>query len=497
CLWSEYEVVIPSLLNYVFTKTGVHSFFIDKGSEGHENYAVRRQHDIGLTSNEESLSVSAMTVKHRWVMKDVPAFSVENYLFTAENYIDKIDFQLAQTYDGQNYHDVRNSWRKLNEELLHEQQFAAFMSDDQNGWWLDKPIENIIGNDAAQLAQAKSIYYYITNNFTCTNHHRKYIKTTLQDVYKTKKGNVGEINLLLTQMLRRKNIKASPVILSTRALGVNVPSYPIDSKLDYVICRATIEDKVYYLDASHPQLGFGTLPAECYNGHARIIDKQDSASVYFMPDSLREFETTMVNILSPEDGKSEQEGVYEKSTGPIGALEIREAFAGQDEQKIVAEMQKAYGDDIHITGASIDSLKKPEMPVKLRLFFKLKEVENTDIIYFSPVMWSAFKQNPFQAAVRKYPIEMSYPIHQLYVMNMQTPNGYVIDELPKSARVSFNEGEGSFEYLIQKNEDGFQLRTSVYMKKAYFTAGDYNALREFFSFVVKKQNEQIVFKKKK
>ncbi|HTL09301.1 MAG TPA: transglutaminase-like domain-containing protein, partial [Chitinophagaceae bacterium] len=210
CLWSEYEVVIPSLLNYVFTKTGVHSFFIDKGSEGHENYAVRRQHDIGLTSNEESLSVSAMTVKHRWVMKDVPAFSVENYLFTAENYLDKIGFQLAQTYDGESYHDVRNSWRKLNEELLHEQQFAAFMSDDQNGWWLDNPIESIIGNEAGQLAQAKSVYYYITNNFTCTNHHSKYIKTTLQDVYKTKKGNVGEINLLLTQMLRRKNIKASP-----------------------------------------------------------------------------------------------------------------------------------------------------------------------------------------------------------------------------------------------------------------------------------------------
>ena len=497
CLWSEYEVAIPSLLNYVFTKTGVHSFFIDKGSEGHENYAVRRQHDVGLTSNEESLSVSAQTVKHRWVMKDVPAFFVENYLFTAENYIDKIDFQLSQTYDGESFHDVKNSWRKLNDDLLHDPQFAGFVFNQESGWWLDKPLETIVGNTGDQLVQAKNIFYFVNENFTCTDHYRVFVKTSLQNVFKARKGAVGEINLLLTQMLLRKNIKASPVLLSTRELGVNIPSYPILSKLNYVICRATIDNKVYYLDASQPHLGFGALPPQCYNGHARVIDKEDSASVYFMPDSLKEFETTMINIISPEGSKGPLEGVYEKSTGPIGAFELRQTYAGVDEKTIVAGMQKNYGDDIEITSASIDSLKRLEDPVKLRINFKFKEADNSDILYFSPVMWSEFKQNPFQAAVRKYPIEMSYPVHQLYVMNMETPPGYVIEELPKSARVSFNDGEGSFEYLIQKNEFGFQLRTSVYMKKAYFSAADYSALREFFGFVVKKQNEQIVFKKKK
>jgi len=35
------------------------------------------------------------------------------------------------------------------------------------------------------------------------------------------------------------------------------------------------------------------------------------------------------------------------------------------------------------------------------------------------------------------------------------------------------------------------------MKKAYFDPDEYNTLRDFFAYIVKKQSEQIVFKKKK
>jgi len=106
------------------------------------------------------------------------------------------------------------------------------------------------------------------------------------------------------------------------------------------------------------------------------------------------------------------------------------------------------------------------------------------------------KTNPFSATVRKYPVEMPFPIHQVYTLTMETPAGFVVDEMPKQSRVSFNDGEGYFEYLIQKTEELIQLRVTVSMKKAYFPPEDYNSLREFFGYIVKKESEQIVFKKK-
>jgi len=80
---------------------------------------------------------------------------------------------------------------------------------------------------------------------------------------------------------------------------------------------------------------------------------------------------------------------------------------------------------------------------------------------------------------------------------MEIPDGYVVDELPKSTKVTFNEDEGFFEYLIAKDDNGIQFRSRIQLKKANFKPEDYGTLRDFFAFVVKKQSEQIVFKKKK
>jgi uncharacterized protein YfkK (UPF0435 family) len=92
---------------------------------------------------------------------------------------------------------------------------------------------------------------------------------------------------------------------------------------------------------------------------------------------------------------------------------------------------------------------------------------------------------------------MPYVSDDVYVLNMEIPKGYVVDELPKSTRIMLNENEGMFEYLISKSEESVQMRCRLQISRANFTNEDYQTLRDFYAFVVKKQSEQIVFKKKK
>jgi len=496
CLWSEYEVNIPSLVGYVFNKRGVHPFYIDKADDGHENYLIKRMVENAGPMSNDMMSISANTVKHRWVMKDVPAFYVENYLFSPENYIDKIDFQLSQTYDGQTVHPVKNTWTKATEDMLKAKDFASFISEPDGNGWLDKYLSGIVKSNSDELQQAKDIYYYLTDNFTCTSYHLKYIKTTLQDVYKNRKGGVGEINLLLTDMLLRKGITAAPVVLSTREYGYNYASYPVIGRLDYVICKATINNKVYYLDASRPNMGFGHLPLNCYNGHARIIGHEDSASVYFLADSIRERKISFVRIINNPDGKPFMQGTYENLLDYMASYDLRELINKNGEKKYFDDLRAASSNEIEFTKTSIDSLKEPENPVKTTMDFNIKSVAGNDIIYLNPMFWGGYRSNPFSAAVRKYPVEMPYPLNQVYVFTMEVPTGYVVDEIPKSAKVSYNGNDGYFEYLVQKDENVIQVRSTVKLKKAYFDPEDYNTLRDFFAYVVKKQSEQIVFKKK-
>jgi hypothetical protein len=90
---------------------------------------------------------------------------------------------------------------------------------------------------------------------------------------------------------------------------------------------------------------------------------------------------------------------------------------------------------------------------------------------------------------------MPYKIDETYLLNMEIPAGYQVEEMPKSAKVAFNENEGIFEYLIQKGETNIQMRVRLKFNKAYFPTEEYSNLRDFFAFVVKKESEQIVFKK--
>jgi Domain of Unknown Function with PDB structure (DUF3857)/Transglutaminase-like superfamily len=497
CLWSDYEVIIPQLLYYVTLRQGIHDYYIDKGEEGHESYRlIQKDASNNLVSTDKDLNVSASTVKHHWVMKDIPAFHVENYISGPANYIDQIEFQLSKTYSGEGGkegHDYMNTWAKATEQLLATDDFGKPLADDDT-YYLDKMLTEITGGISGQLDQAKAIYYYVSNHFTCTNHYDPHITTTLKDVLQKRSGTVGDLNLLLIVLLRKDAILADPVLLSTRENGFNIPSYPVLERLNYVVARVKIDDQVYYLDAAHRLLGFGQLAGNCYNGHARIISARDSGSVYFSADSLNDKKTTMVLIVNNEKGGIE--GSFQSTLNYPGSYDLREKISETGEKGYFKGIQTSYGEDLQISNTGIDSLDKPEMPVKVYYDFKLNQAPGSDIFYFNPLFGEAYRTNPFTVLDRRYPVEMPFALDHTYIFNMEVPNGYTVDELPKSARVALNGQEGLFEYLVSSDGAVIQLRTRLKLSKANFSPEDYASLRDFFAYIVKKEGEQIVLKKK-
>jgi len=97
--------------------------------------------------------------------------------------------------------------------------------------------------------------------------------------------------------------------------------------------------------------------------------------------------------------------------------------------------------------------------------------------------------------VRKNPIEMPYASDELYVFTIQIPDGYVVEEIPKSAKATLNGYEGTFDYLIGAQGGTIQLRCRLKLNKARFAPDDYGSLRDFYALVVKKEAESIVLKK--
>lgn len=199
-------------------------------------------------------------------------------------------------------------------------------------------------------------------------------------------------------------------------------------------------------------------------------------------------------VLITSTGKG-LEGTYQSTLGQQESYNIRESVSKTGEAAYFKNIQTSYGEDLEIRNPGIDSLKRPEDPVKIYYDFTLKQAGES-LIYLNPLLGESWRENPFKAAERKYPVEMPYAMDETYIFSLEIPAGYVVDEIPKSARVSLNGDQGIFEYIVAQDNERIQMRCRIKLNKAYFPPEDYSSLREFFGFVVKKEGEQIVLKKK-
>ncbi|HEX3081278.1 MAG TPA: DUF3858 domain-containing protein, partial [Puia sp.] len=200
-----------------------------------------------------------------------------------------------------------------------------------------------------------------------------------------------------------------------------------------------------------------------------------------------------VLIFNDEKGKST--GAYKCTFGKIESYNLRREIGTTSKKSFEKKIQTQNGSDITMQNFDIDSLWKFDFPVTVRYDFDLKDNPSGDVLYFNPMIDDGYKTNPFKAMERHYPVEMPYLTDETYILNMDIPEGYQVDEMPKSARVNYNENEGFFEYIIQKGQTNIQMRVHLKLNKTFFPTEEYSTLRDFFAFVVKKESEQVVFKK--
>ncbi len=484
-LHSSYSVSIPNNWNFVITLQ----------NKGYLT-AVRKD---SLVKNIYSwqFEYEAITVYTvNWTFDNIPAMKTEPFTSTINNYIGCIKFQLA-IRPLQPGHSERliNDWQWVSNRLSKASDFGLPIEDPNP--WIVKLAKTIVQPDDSDLEKAKKIYAY-------TRDHYKAVQkgwlisynNSLAEMNKTGQGNVAEVNLLLIALLRTLKLDATGVILGTRDQGLTNVSYPVMENFNYTICRLKIADKVFFLDASDRTLGFGKLPLGCYNGQARII-RDTPAVVFFSPDSLRESTNIFVVVENDISGKylnvdwTEHPGYY-------GSSEIRQQILddnnSEDGYKKAYTKEKSFTEPID--SFTISTIKDLENPLGLNFNTRIR-LSGDEYFYFNPMMNSGMSTNPFTSAERNYPVEFPYVFDHTYVLNMEIPEGYAVEELPKSARVKLEDNDGIFEYLIQKNENSIQLKYVLNIKKATFDPADYNNLRDFYAYIVKKQAENIVFRKVK
>ena len=123
----------------------------------------------------------------------------------------------------------------------------------------------VIAGKTDDLEKAKAIYAYIKKWFKWNNYIGFDTYTGVKKAYETHSGSIGDINVALIDALNSAGINTEAVLLSTRDNGLINELYPAVNDFNYVIAKANIGDKSYFLDATDALLPFGILPLKCLN----------------------------------------------------------------------------------------------------------------------------------------------------------------------------------------------------------------------------------------
>lgn len=496
--WSELYVTTPEYYVYKKWMKGYEALSTNQQEQGKGTIQIvnRSEHgasmSLGARTPTSVDNIEYRTDIYRMVAKDVPAFHEEPMTSSIENYISTIKFELSTVnMPGTALKHYTESWESINKNLLGNESFGGQL---KGGAFLNKDAEIITSSSAEPVDKMVAAHEYIKNHMKWNGTNNKYATSSLRSAYNDGEGSAGDINLMLIVMLNKVGLNSEPVILSTRANGVINSNNPILSNFNYVIAHVKIDGKDYFLDATDPLCSLDILPPRCLNGKGFVVDENGYKWIDINPNVDYGY-ASIANLKINEEG--EILGTITNSRRHYAAYSFRKKIKEvKSEDDFISEIESNNSgltiEDYKFT--NIDSIQK-SVKEQYEVSIEDKTEMMSDFIYLNPMLYEQIKSNMFKLKERKYPVDFSYPRKESYILNLELPEGYAVEELPGSSKVSMSNKSAVFSYEILSAGNKVQLLSTISINKPVFIFDEYSELMEFYNKIIEKHAEQIVLKK--
>jgi hypothetical protein len=473
-LWSEYKIGIPNYFYYRMLMSGYLDLYLTENKP------------INITLDDTQLS----GIEYHFILKDAPAIREEPFITTIGDYISKIDFELASVeIPGSISKNFSLDYVALSKTLLDDENFGLaykrsnFMKDSA------KEIMTKTKDTAEVLAAAMAS---VRKQMKWNEDYGIYTNG-LKKALEKKEGSSADMNLTLICLLKELGFEANPLILSTRSHGTLHSQYAIRNRFNFVLAHLMLNGKDVLLDATEEFLKIGMIPTDCLNHKGYLIHPTDPRMISLEPiEKDVEFEKATMRIS--EDG--EMSGTFHKSYGGYSAWSARKEFKKEGKEKFLEEIKKGkpnwsiskadYKNETDITNA---------FEVNYDLTMSEQASVAGNMMYINPMLTEGHGTSPFQAKERNFPVDLSFPIEESFMVEFEIPKGYQLVEKPKSSMVSLPDNGGKFTYAVSIVDNKITVSSRISFKKSVYAAEDYPALKEFYDKIVAKHAEKIILKK--
>ena len=449
-----------------------------------------RSGGLVTTTTFQSSSLEYEKTVSSFALENVPALKEEPRVNNINNYRSAVKYELSFTKFPQTpikYYST--TWEDVVKTIYKNPDFGNEL--DKTGYF-EKEIDELIGDTSSAEARVGLIYNFVKARVKWNDYFGIYVQDGVRQAYKNQTGNVAEINLMLTAMLRYAGLEANPVLVSTRSHGI--PVFPTREGYNYVISSVELNDTTILLDATSKYSVPNILPFRVLNWEGRIIKKDGSSiSVNLYPDekSLNAV-TLMANINA--DGKLE--GSIRTIKKDHEAMVYRANYNESDKSQFLEKLENKYV-GMEISEFSVDNDVDLLKPISETYKFSIESQADIigDKMYFSPLFFLRTKENPFKLEKREYPVDFGYPLLSNYKLILNLPEGYKVESLPEPLSIMLPDNMGRFTFMITSNGSNVQIIINDDINTPIISPFHYETLKEYCRQLVEKENEQIVLTK--
>ena len=423
-------------------------------------------------------------------MTEVPALKEEPYVNDMNNYRSAINYELQYTqFPDAPRENYTGTWEKVIKTIYDSKGFGDQLAYSR---YFKDDLKVLLANKNSASEKAAAIFEFVQQRMNWNGFLGYFTDKGVKEAYVERSGNIADINLMLTAMLKEAGLKAEPVLISTRDHGV--PILPTMEGFNYVVASADIDGEVLLFDATNKYTEPNLLPIRALNWFGKIV-KEDRTfiSISVFPKALSR-ENLIMSAVMESNGVIK--GKARNTCTGYRAYSFRNDFGGMDRDKYLERLE-SDNKGMEISEYTVEGKNASEKPIMEDYSFSLENqvdvVENN--IYFSPLFHKKLTRNPFKLETRNYPIDFIYPHQNRYMMNIVIPEGYEIVAKPSDVNLVLPNNLGSFNYKIVETFGKLQVLVDFKMKAALLPAGHYEDVKQFYKLIVEKETEKVVLSK--
>lgn len=492
--FSEYNIRYPEYFSYNPFFKGQLNFKTSRSLENKTyTFTTKERYErgssVGTNFSENKLIYKEHNINYQ--LYDIPAIKEEFFIKNITNYISSISHELASIqYPNEPFKLLSTSWEEVAKNINLSDNFGGELS---KGGYFDDEINNLLIGKKTEQEKIISIFEYVKNNFKWNGYFGIYTEEGLRSTFKNKTGNVADINLLLTAILRFAKLNAHPVLISSVSNGI--PLFPSRTAFNYVIAGVELEGKTILLDATEKFSYPNILPTRVINWRGRMIYQNGGSKEIDLEPSIVSKDNIIMDYSVSTSGSVQ--GTIKRQLTDYNAYNYRNNYGLLNDESIVEKKEKSLG------GIVIDNYTKENtdnLNAAVIESFDFEDNKNIEIIgdkiYLSPLLFYALDSNPFKSDNRTFPIEFVYPHSDKYIITLQVPEGYVVDYVPETENLFFADKILSHRYIVNKDEKTLKFMIQDDVNVTILSSEFYPDLKEYYNKKWIKQNEKIVLKKK-